>query len=60
VSSDTATNRAWRERVRGTEPPEHGASGYSNYNCSCDICRAGHAERARNYNKKRLEREAEQ
>jgi hypothetical protein len=31
----------------------HGASGYNNHGCKCDVCRAGHAEKMRKYRKRR-------
>lgn len=34
----------------------HGASGYNNYGCKCDTCRAGHAAKMRAYRKRRKER----
>lgn len=29
------------------EPPRHGESGYNNYGCRCDVCKAGVAAGAR-------------
>lgn len=37
----------------------HGASGYCNYGCKCDICRAGWAAAVRKYRQRRMARRNE-
>lgn len=34
----------WRAKVKGLEPPTHGAAGYINYSCRCIICTAANTE----------------
>ncbi len=47
--------RRWRDRVRGTEPPEHGTrTAYIYYACRCDVCRESASQRSREYRAKRL------
>jgi len=45
-------------RDRPGEPPSHGYSGYVNYRCRCDICRAAMAEANKRYQAKRKARKA--
>ena len=33
--------------LRGKVPPKHGLSGYVNYACRCEICKAANAARSR-------------
>ena len=52
--SNTAQQRAWRERNRAEkrEPPNHGANGYINYGCKCQICTDANTDKShRQYHK---------
>lgn len=40
------TTEPKRVSLRGLTPPEHGLSGYANYGCKCEVCKA--AKRADN------------
>lgn len=44
TTANTVRVVAARTRRTGQTPSRHGASGYTNHNCRCDICVAGHSE----------------
>ena len=55
--SNSAQVKAWRARVKGQEPPNHGASGFSNYGCRCKVCVEANKEKCLDhYYKKWMER----
>jgi len=48
MSSNAAMVAAWRKRVQGTEPPQHGTvHAYNAYGCRCGECRAAAATKQR-------------
>lgn len=50
--SDWEYQRIKQLRLKGTEPPEHGLSGYTNYQCRCDVCKAARRDWGRDYRKR--------
>ncbi len=48
-AANTLRMREWKAQRRGTEPPSHGASGYTNYGCRCEVCYEAHSEKMREY-----------
>ena len=55
-----ACTRAWRERIRGLEPPVHGTPGaYFNYACRCAVCKAAKKVRDDRYRQQRHEMRAQ-
>ena len=51
--------RALRAARKGREPPTHGHSGYTNFACRCDICRAAGSKANREAREKRPRRQEE-
>jgi hypothetical protein len=47
AATQKAKGQEYRQRVRGTEPPEHGYSGYQTFACRCDVCSDAHRHRIR-------------
>lgn len=55
----TKAMRDSQRSLRDREPPNHGRSGYTNYACRCDICRAAGSQANRENRERRLRRQEE-